>query len=214
MLMIRGEEMHKSLGNYITLERAFERWDPMVLRFFILLSHYRGPLDVNDEALDGAGRGLERLLGAIRTVRRRLPTAPEGEAAPELLALLDRGRQQFEESMDDDFSTPGAIAALFDLTRETNTLLSAAQPLSKGTLQAIDGLYSRLAGDVLGVIPEELEQDAGAGLSAELVGLLIEMRSRLRQAKQWALADEIRGRLVALGVHLQDGPEGTTWTFS
>jgi cysteinyl-tRNA synthetase len=116
--------------------------------------------------------------------------------------------------MDDDFSTPGAIAALFDLTRETNTLLSAAQPLSKGTLQAIDGLYSRLAGDVLGVIPEELEQDAGAGLSAELVGLLIEMRSRLRQAKQWALADEIRGRLVALGVHLQDGPEGTTWTFS
>lgn len=214
MLMIRGEEMHKSLGNYITLERAFERWDPMVLRFFILLSHYRGPLDVNDEALDGAGRGLERLLGAIRTVRRRMPTAPEGEAAPELLALLDRGRQQFEESMDDDFSTPGAIAALFDLTRETNTLLSAAQPLSKGTLQAIDGLYSRLAGDVLGVIPEELEQDAGAGLSAELVGLLIEMRSRLRQAKQWALADEIRGRLVALGVHLQDGPEGTTWTFS
>ena len=77
MLMIRGEEMHKSLGNFVTLEQAFNRWDPMAIRFFILLSHYRGPLDVTDEALDAAEKGLNRLLGAIRSVRQRLSTAAQ-----------------------------------------------------------------------------------------------------------------------------------------
>ncbi len=114
--------------------------------------------------------------------------------------------------MDDDFNTPGAIAALFDVTREINTLLNATQPLSKGSLQVMDAFYGRLVGDALGVIPEKLEQDVSAGLSAELIGLLIETRAKLRQAKQWALADEIRNRLAALGVQMQDGPEGTTWT--
>jgi len=213
MLMIRGEEMHKSLGNFITLEQAFERWEPMVIRFFILLSHYRGRLDVTEEAVDAAEKGLERLLSAMRAVRRRLVAAPEGEVSSEGVALLDRSRQQFEEAMNDDFNTAGAIAVLFDLTREVNTLLSEPQPVSKGTLQAIDGLYTRLVGDVLGIQLDALDKDVISELSGKLVELLIETRAKLRQAKQWALADEVRNQLAALGVQLQDGPQGTTWSL-
>lgn len=216
MLMIRGEEMHKSLGNFITLEQAFGRWEPMSIRFFILLSHYRGPLDVTEDALDAAGKGLNRLLSALRAVRGAMTDAPNGEVASEVAALLDATRQRFEESMNDDFNTPGAIAALFDLTREVNTLLNAAQPLSQGSLEAIAALYRQLLGDVLGIVLPEGDEDeeTSAGLSKELIELLIDLRAKMRVAKQYALADEVRNRLTAMGVQLQDNPQGTTWTLS
>jgi cysteinyl-tRNA synthetase len=214
MLMIRGEEMHKSLGNFVTLEQAFEHWDPMIIRFFILLSHYRGPLDVTDEAVDAAAKGLERLRSTIRGVRRRLANAPDGEASGEVAALLEKARLGFDESMNDDFNTAGAIAALFDLSREVNAQLGSGRALSKGTLEAISGLYDRLVGDVLGIQLVDLDKDVQAGLSGQLIELLIETRAKLRQAKQWALADEVRDHLAAMGVQLQDGAQGTTWMLT
>ncbi len=214
MLMISGEEMHKSLGNFVTLEQAFARWDPMVIRFFILMGHYRNPLDLTEEALEGAMRGYARLLTAARAVRRQLGHATEGEADAELLAMLAASRAQFEASMDDDFNTPGAIAALFDLTREVNTRLNSGQALTRGSLEAIDTLLARLAGDVLGVLPQDLEAGEDAGTANELIALLAETRRELRTAKQWALADGIRNRLAELGIQLQDTADGTTWTRS
>ena len=214
MLMIRGEEMHKSLGNFIALEQAYGRWDPMVIRLFIQLSHYRGPLDMTEEALDAAASGLSRLLNAVRGVRRQLATAAEGAASAEVGALVEATRLAFEQAMDDDFGTPGGTAALFDLVRETNALLHAPDPLTKGSLQALDGVFGRLAGDVLGVLPERLEEELGAGVAADLVELLIETRAKLREAKAYALADEIRDRLAALNIQLKDGGDGTTYQWS
>jgi len=213
MLMIRGEEMHKSLGNFVTLEQAFERWDPMVIRLFVLLSHYRGPLDLTEEAVDAAERGLERLYNAIRAVRRRRTGAPEGALDPEIGALLDETRGRFEAAMNDDLNTPTAIAALFDMTREVNARLTDDAALSDASLEAIDALYTRLAGDALGLLSESLDQDLTAGLTADLLDLLIATRASLRQAKQYALADGIRDSLADLGVILQDGPEGTRWVL-
>ena len=215
MLMISGEEMHKSLGNFVTLEQSFEDWDPMVIRFFILMGHYRNPLDLTEEALGGAARGYNRLLTAARAVRRQLADAAEGDAdavEADVSEMLEEGRIQFETSMDDDFNTPGAIAALFDLIREVNTRLNSDRPLTRGSLAAIDAQFSRLAGDVLGVLPSELESDVDAGVSSALIELLAETRLGLRQAKQWALADGIRDRLAELGIQLQDTADGTTWT--
>jgi len=214
MLMIRGEEMHKSLGNFVTLEQAFERWDPMVIRFFVLLSHYRGPMDFTEEAIDAAGRGLERLLTTIRNVRRRLTAgAPEGEASQHTVDLLKEVRSLFEQSMNDDFGTPGAIAWLFDLSREVNGRLASSKLSSQGDLEAVDSFYRELVGDVLGLLPKSLDQEPAAGLSSDLIELLIATRARLRQEKQWSLADTIRDQLAALGVQLEDRPEGTTWTL-
>jgi len=218
MLMVRGEEMHKSLGNMITLRQAFERYDPLALRFFILGGHYRSQLDFTDEAVRAADKGLRRILGTVRAVRERLRAARSagagGEADAGVLAELGEARVRFEEAMDDDFNTPQAVAVLFDLGREVNTLLNSGEPLNAATLAAIDALYQQLGGDVLGVIPDELPEEAGVGLTDELVRILIEMRAEARQRKDWATADAIRDRLAAIGIMLEDGPDGTRWRLA
>lgn len=214
MLMIRGEEMHKSLGNFITLEEAFERWDPMVIRFFVLQSHYRGPLDMSEEALDGAARGLQRLRSTLRAVRRRIQSAPPGESPAELTTLLESGREAFEASMNDDFNTPNAIAALFELSRGINAWLDQGQGITQEALEAVDSLLERLMGEVLGLLPEGLEDEMEPGLGRELIELLIQARSALREQRAFEAADAIRDQLAELGVQLQDSPEGTTWTMA
>ena len=213
MLKIHGEEMHKSLGNFITLDQAFKRWDPLVIRFFVLLSHYRGPLDITEEAMDAAAKGFERLLNTVQSVHRKLAAAPEGDAEPSVTELLQKAHVEFEASMDDDLNTPEALAVLFDLGREINTLLNGAVAPTKGSLSAIEAFYQRTAGEALGVLPTEVETQVNAGLVDGLIEMLIETRAGLRQAKQWALADNIRDRLLSLGVQLRDGPEGTTWSI-
>jgi len=210
MLMIRGEEMHKSLGNYITLRDAFERWEPMAIRLFILGSHYRSPLDLSEEAMDAAQRGWERLQGAIREVRWRMSDAPEGEVAPSVLQMLEGYKARFIEAMDDDFNTANALAVLFEMVRETNSTLTMGEPLTKSSLQTIEAMYQALAGDVLGLV---LDTDEGglADLSTDLIELLVKTREELRAKKIWDLADKIRDELAQRGVILEDRPEGTVW---
>ncbi len=215
MLMIRGEEMHKSLGNMITLRQAFAQYDPLAIRFFVLGGHYRSQLDFTDEAMQSADKGLQRILGTVRAVRERMKSAAEtGEAYAEVVAKLDEIRMRFEEAMDDDFNTPQAMAVLFDLGHEVNTLLNSGQPLNGATLTAIDNLYRQLGGDVLGIIPDELLEEAGVGLTDDLVRILIEMRAEARQKKDWATADTIRDRLASIGIALEDSPEGTRWRLA
>jgi cysteinyl-tRNA synthetase len=215
MLMVRSEEMHKSLGNMITLRQALEEYDPLALRFFILGGHYRSQLDFTDDAIRAADRGLKRILGTVRAVRERMRSADEaGETDAEVLAMLDEVKARFEEAMDDDFNTPQAVAVLFDLGREVNTLLNYGEPLSGATLAEIDTLYRRLGGDVLGVVPDELPEEAGVGLTDDLVRILIEMRTEARQKKDWATADAIRDRLAVIGIALEDGPDGTRWRLA
>mgnify|MGYP002153771590 CR=1 FL=1 len=214
MLMIRGQEMHKSLGNFITLREAFQRYDPMTIRTFILTAHYRNPLDFTEDGMEAADKGRQRLFGVVRAVRQRLGSAPAGEADAVVLSLLDKYKAQFEENMDDDFNTPAALGVLYELTREVNILLNAPQPLSRESLTAVDNLYRRLGGDVLGIIPDVLEERGVADLSNGLLDVLIEVRAKLREMKQWAIADRIRDRLAGLGITLQDGPEGTSWRYT
>ncbi|MGQ9585610.1 MAG: cysteine--tRNA ligase [Anaerolineae bacterium] len=210
MLMIRGEEMHKSLGNFVTLRQAFERYDPMAIRFFILSAHYRSPLDFTEEAMQAATSGLERLRDAVAEIRWRLERAPAGEAAPSIKEMLGAARERFEEAMNDDFNTPQALAALFDLTREFNSLLAEAS-LTRGDLEAMDGFYRRLAGDALGLRLDRLLAAGEGDLVEGLIQILVDLRQEYRAARDWARADALRGRLAALGVELLDGPEGTRW---
>ena len=125
--------------------------------------------------------------------------------------VLDEHKARFIGAMDDDFNTPQALAALFDLTKEVNTLLNSGEPVSRGTLEDIAGLYRELGGDVLGVIPDQLSEESRAGLEDTLVQILIGLRQEFRQAKDWAKADAIRDRLTEAGIALEDGPEGTRW---
>ncbi|NIV21032.1 MAG: hypothetical protein GWN54_10665 [Gammaproteobacteria bacterium] len=131
---------------------------------------------------------------------------------------LDAYRGRFEEAMDDDFNTPRAIATLFDLSREVNTLLNSDQAVSKATLEATGALYSALGGEVLGLRLDGKSaggaSQADAGLVDGLVQMLIGVREEARQARDWAKADAIRDRLLEMGVSLEDGPQGTRWRLS
>ena len=210
-LTIDGVKMSKSLGNFVTLKDALQKHRAEAIRFFILSGHYRNPVDYGADALTAAEAGLQRLLGPVALVRERVRTASVGEADASVLAMLDNQRERFTDAMDDDFNAPAALAVLFDLTTEVNKLLNSGATLSRGTLEAIDGTYQSLGGRVLGVVPDQFRQEANLELVDGLVKMLIHLRAEARLAKDYARADEIRDRLAALGVVLEDRPDGTTW---
>lgn len=218
MLMIKGEEMHKSLGNFVTLREAFENYSPLAIRFFFLSGHYRSPLDLSDTTLQAASKGLERLYGTVQAVRDRLLSTDSGTDLTDsaFMAKLAEHKARFLEAMDDDFNTAAAIGALFDLNKEVNTLLDSEEEISQETLVVINDLYRELGGDVLGVVPDEGYRfaKATAGLEEPLIELLIETRQRLREAQKWDWADEIRARMTELGIALEDRPEGARWRIS
>ena len=214
MVTVDGTKMGKSLGNFTTLKDAMARHDPMTIRFFILTSHYRSTTDFSDEALDAAGKGYERLIGAVRLVRERLAQAPEGEADPSFAQVLADHKARFLAAMDDDVNTPQAVAALFDLSRLVNTLLNSGREVYDGTLRAIDDAYRALGGEVLGLVPDQLPEQGGAGLDGALMELLIDLRAEARKARNWAAADAIRDRLAEIGIAIEDRPEGTAWRLT
>lgn len=216
MVTVDGVKMGKSLGNAVTIKQMLQRHDPMTIRFFVLSSHYRSPTDFSEEALAAAGRGLERLTSTVSLVRERLRDAEGEDIDPDWADRLEDAKGRLQEVMDDDFNTPRAIATLFDLGREVNALLNSDQPVSRATLVAIDGLYTSLGRDVLGILQSDgtrsgASQQAGAELVDGLVRALIDMRQEARQDRDWARADAIRDQLSDLGIALEDSPDGTRW---
>ena len=211
MVTVDGVKMGKSLGNAIFLKDLFRRYPPLVVRFFILSSHYRSPTDFSNEALDAAQKGLDRLHATVALVRERLPEAESGALDEAFAEKLTGHKGRFLELMDDDFNTAGATGELFDLSKDVNILLNSGQAVSQKTLQAIDDLCRELGGQILSIIPDSLTEEAVEGLDEALVELLLEIRMQAREAKQWAQADQIRDRLAELGVVLEDRPEASTW---
>jgi len=215
-LTLDGVKMSKSLGNTLTINDALTKWRPEAIRTFILSSHYSSPIDFSDTAIDGAHKGWQRIWGAFTLINERQRNAPPGEANEAIRAMLAEYEAAFVANMDDDFNAPAALATLQDLTREVNSLLvQGAAAQTQGTLQAMASIYERLGGDVLGIIPRDSVAggivDADAEREAGLMRLLIELRAEARANRDWGTADMIRDRLEALGIELEDRPEGTTW---
>jgi cysteinyl-tRNA synthetase len=215
-LTVNGVKMSKSLGNFLTLKDALKLYSPYALRFFVLSSHYRSPVDFSRDALLSAQRGVERLHAAVRVVRNRLTTmGPSGTADLSYMSDLDQYRDRFLEAMKDDFNTAGALAALFEMTRDINTLIAEGAPVSRGTLAAIERLYRELGGKVLGLIPDELgAEHASVDMSSGLMQILIDLRDLHRRSQEFDKADLIRDRLTLLGVVLEDHSNGTTWRLN
>ncbi|MBA2753486.1 MAG: cysteine--tRNA ligase [Chloroflexia bacterium] len=208
MLRFGGEKMSKSLGNMVTVRSLLDRGLGDAFRLMVLQSHYRAPLTYSEEALAGAERGLERLrtaAGGGGAVGRPDTTAPAlGDALAGQTADTWR---RFFIAMDDDFDTPAAIAALFDLARSINRE-AASSPTSASLVAARTTL-----GDLMGVLgfdPARPTSTAGADASP-FIDLLVTIRETMRKERHWALADQIRDGLADRGVTLEDGPAGTTW---
>jgi cysteinyl-tRNA synthetase len=212
MVTVNGQKMGKSLGNFVTLKDAFSKWKPEVIRFFILQSHYRSTLDFSNEAVDAAGRGLERLNHTVRAVRERRKSASIQETDVPL--DLARYKSAFLAAMDDDFNTPQAIAVLFDLSKKVNQLLNAGTSLSEKCLHDILALYDELGGGILGL---KLGAEAHSGdeqLVEGLMSLILRIRSEIRAQKMYGLSDAIRAELQKLGIVLEDKKDGTAWRRS
>ncbi len=205
MLTIEGQKMSKSTGNFVTLIDAFGQYDPLAVRYFIAASHYRSVVDYSENALKAAGTSLKRLHQTVRTLREKKPLdqKPSGKWFKEF-------RNRFESSMDDDFSTPQAFAALFDLNREVNSMLVSEDPNPEAMADA-EQLFSVLGGEVLGIIPEKIESEISDQRLNEVMQVMIELRNQFRQNKDFKGSDMIRDRLGDIGISLKDSKEGTQW---
>jgi cysteinyl-tRNA synthetase len=193
---VDDEKMSKSLGNFFTIKEILRKYDPEVLRFFILRAHYRSPLNYSDTHLDDARQALTRLYTALRTANTDPPSIDWDE--PHAL--------RFRDAMDDDFNTPEACAVLFDLAAELNRSKSA--PLA-GQLRGLAGLLGLLGRDpqvFLQAAPSE-----GGELTAEQIESLISERAAAKAKKDYTAADRIRADLLSAGVVLEDGAGGTRW---
>ena len=220
MVTVDGQKMGKSLNNFITLKQAFagnherltKAYEPLAIRQLILQSHYRSPLDFSDAALHAADSGYQKIAEAVTGLRRQLKAAPDGSMDTGVASQLDALKAKFEEAMNDDLNTSVALSVLFDLVRLTNTLADSA---THETLGAVDDLFTRLGGDVLGVVKSEYAEAAGGNDEAvgKLVGILIEQRAVARKNKDFATADAVRKRLDEVGIVLEDTPQGTQWRW-
>ncbi|WP_287417384.1 cysteine--tRNA ligase [Oceanithermus sp.] len=211
-VLLNGEKMAKSTGNFITLRELLERHEPMVVRFYLLQSHYRSVLDLTDAGLEAAGRAYYRLLEAYRSLRSSLGRVREGTLAA-LEEAIDRLEAAFAEAMNDDLGTPEALAALFSFLPELNKALAAAQ--GRASLERALETLERLGEGVLGLFPARvLEARLEGPLLEGLIELLLEQREAARSRRDFPAADAIRARLGELGVVVEDTPHGTKWRLA
>ena len=201
---VNEEKMSKSLGNFFTVREILQRFRPEEVRYFILTSQYRSPLNYDDEHLEQARAALTRLYTALRGVPDLAPEAVDASVATPFV-------ERFHAAMDDDFNTPEALAVLFDLVREVNRIRADDPGAAAGPAAVL-----RRLGGILGILQEDPElylrgrADDG-GMSDAQIESLVQARIAARAAKDWAEADRLRKLLTDAGIGLEDGPSGTAW---
>ena len=207
LVRLGGEKMSKSLGNFVRLREILDRGLGPAFRLMVLQGHYRAPLTYSEEGLLAAEKGLDRLRAAAD------PTAPAAAADDADGADLDLAGaaadadRRFHEAMDDDFNSPVAVAALFDLARAINRGRAAGAPAA-----AAESARQTLVG-LSGVLGLDLSQAAtGGGDAGPFIDLLLRVRQELRSAKQWALSDLVRDELASLGIVVEDTADGPVWS--
>jgi cysteinyl-tRNA synthetase len=213
MLQLGGEKMSKSIGNLVTIDEFLTKHDADAMRMLVLTGSYRAPLAFTDEAIDSAEKGLDRLRSGLRPARPTLSEVegsakglPAGTAA-ELISQAASSQESFESAMDDDFNTAGAVAALFELVKAINTARDGG-----ATAEQLAPAQTTLR-QLTGVLGLRLQEKKGSGDTDKFVNLLVEVRSEVRKQKLWALSDQIRDKMIELGVMIEDSKEGTTWRW-
>ncbi len=216
-ITINQEKMSKSLGNFFLLRDILKKYSGSVVRFYLMSTHYRSPLDFDDQKLTAAEKSLQRIWTTHRLIKEKitaLEKAPgsDGEGRNALRVLPEKTRESFIAAMDDDFNTSLALAAIFDLCKEVNSLLNGKDfqggQETVAALQEILSFFAELDAVFAVLIPQEDETD---DLTEELLRIIIELRGKARVAKDWPTADYIRDALKPLGIFIEDTPDGPRW---
>jgi cysteinyl-tRNA synthetase len=210
MVTVDGVKMGKSLGNSSYLRDLYKEYDPMTLRFYLLQSHYRSTTEFKKDAIEAAGVGYAKLLSAYRNLSESMG---KSEARPLNSAELEHPLvRQFIEEMNDDFNTPKAIAVLYDLAKETNTLLAEGKP-EKAKLENLYLIWNALADRVLGILPISDIGHQTSDVFPAIMGKIIVWRKKAREKKDFAMSDAIRDDLAEAGIILEDSKDGTKWSL-
>ena len=212
MITLSGEKMAKSKDHFVTLDKLFERFDPIAVRFHLLRSHYRSVSDFTEESLTASAQGLARLTDTYRMVATDAATTDQDAAEPPARddAPFVAYRAAFSEAMNDDINTPRAIAALFDAARDIRKAVDegAGAAYRAGAV----ALFDEMLDGVLGVPPVAKGDADSAGAALDgAIALILEQRQQARERRDFATSDVLRDRLEELGVSIEDGPDGSRW---
>jgi len=209
-LNINNEKMSKSLGNFFTARDILKHYSAESIRLLFSQTHYRGPLEFNDELLDSSQKGLEKFKNLVEKVSPHPVPLPKGEGvSPDF--DFQSYYKDFESAMDDDLNTPQAVAVLFDFVRDVNKAIAEKENLPSEFYSNVKEFLSKTAQGVLGIVDLEKSEAQGSSVEKELIELLIGLRNGARKEKNFALSDKIRNELNELGIELKDSKEGTTY---
>lgn len=198
--------MSKSLGNFKTVREIAEVYGYEVIRYLLISSHYRSPINYNLEIIEQCKSALERLYTCRESLDFAIKNANDTDDDAELIKLLNSRREQFITAMDDDLNTADGVAAVFDLVKDINTKI-LDRSVSKNVCEIAAKVFDELCG-VLGILYNRKSNDLDAEIEE-----LIAQRQEARANKDWATADKIRDDLKARGIILKDTPQGVTWTM-
>lgn len=211
-ITVNQEKMSKSLGNFFLLRDILDKYPGEVVRFYLLSTHYRSPIDFDDEKLAVAVKSLERITNCVTALQQQAAAwAGKTTEDQSLAEAVTKARADFIAAMDDDFNTALAFAVVFDFCREVNSYMNCGRNLDGEQLEAALALFTEWHG-VLGVIiPEEEKRD---DLTDSLMALIIDIRQKARAEKNWPLADQIRDGLKEMGIVIEDTAQGARWKLN
>jgi len=215
-LKINGEKMAKSLNNYITVRETLKKYSAEAIRLFVMSTHYRSEIDFTDEKLMGAETSLGRLYKTLESLEdaKKFSMKHEPNEVEQLFGeKVKKLGDEFVAAMDEDFNTPQAIAALFDMSREINKFFDEHKQVSSEILEQVYDGFSEL-GKALGLFQQERTKDIGGKIVDELVQLLFDLREELRKKKEYGLSDQIRARMKKAGLVIEDTAEGPKWKLA
>lgn len=211
-ITINKEKMSKSLGNFFLLREILDRFDPVTVRFYLIETHYRSPLDFDYDKIEESGRALERIKNTYLQLKNYQETSSSEGDEKNTAKIIQEVKEDFTKAMDDDFNTALAIAEIFDFTKEINKLLKKNE-MKKKEAQDLLEIYSDLL-NVLGLDMEKATssgQDGHSDLAEKAIQILIDLRQEAKKNKDFQTADKIRDSLSEIGVQLEDTRAGVKW---
>lgn len=222
LVKMKDQKMAKSTQNVFTLSQALQDYDGEIIRFFLLSAHYRSPLDYHESSLKEAKSSLERVYNILKRIKEIKGEQSQRTTDPNLRFLVEdlsshlkKMQTRFIHDMDDDFNTPAALSFIFEAVKKANILLREGRSLDKDSQQVLLKTREKIKnlGDILGLFQKEEKKRLGEQ-EKKLIEILVNIREKLREKKDWKLADEIRKKLDELGIELEDKRTRTVWRIN